>query len=112
MILRKAVLLLALGCWMPVGLSAQPLPAVAAAPASSLDARVNALLAKMTLEEKIGQMTQYHQWKKLDEKSGVDISAGKVGSFLNVFGAKSTNETQRVAVEKSRLHIPLIFGLD
>src|SRR5579872_3778201 len=79
---------------------------------SPIDAKVEALLRKMTLEEKIGQMTQYHQWKQMDADHKKDITDGKIGSFLNLFGAKSTNETQKIAVEGTRLHIPLIFGLD
>jgi len=81
-------------------------------PRSAIDSKVAALLAKMTLEEKIGQMTQYHQWKQMDADKKKDITDGKIGSFLNLFGAKNTNETQKIAVEETRLHIPLIFGLD
>lgn len=83
-----------------------------AAPAPSVDARVAALLAKMTLEEKIGQMNQYHIWQKLEAKAEGNIRSGKAGSFLNLFGAKNTNEAQKVAVEQSRLHIPILFGMD
>src|SRR5260221_5332140 len=79
---------------------------------SSIDSKVEDLLKKMTIEEKIGQMTQYHQSKALDEKATVDVKAGKVGSMLSLFGAKATNAAQKVAVEGSRLHIPVLFGLD
>jgi beta-glucosidase len=85
---------------------------LSAAPAPSIDARVAALLAKMTLEEKIGQMNQYNLWQKLDAKAEANIRSGKTGSFLNLFGAKNTNEAQKVAVEQSRLHIPILFGMD
>ena len=71
--------------------------------------RVEDLLGRMTLEEKIGQMCQYTRYPKKHEEL---VKAGKVGSFLNVTGAEQTNKVQRIAVEQSRLGIPLIFGLD
>src|SRR5215510_7893367 len=88
--------------------------ALASAPQADIDARVEALLARMTLEEKLGQLQQ------LDgEANGnfrpehVDlIKRGLLGSTLNVRGARKTNELQRIAVEQSRLKIPLIFGFD
>jgi beta-glucosidase len=79
---------------------------------SPIDAKVNALLAKMTLDEKIGQMIQYAPWKSTEDKIKGETSQGKVGSLLNVFGAKNANEYQKIAVEQTRLHIPLLFGLD
>jgi beta-glucosidase len=73
-----------------------------------IETRVNALLQKMTLEEKAGQLTQF---------SGVTpqtmdlVKQGKVGSLLGVLGAQQTAEVQRAALQ-SRLKIPLIFGYD
>ena len=75
----------------------------------SVEARVEDLLGRMTLEEKIGQMCQY---TKYPEKHEELLEAGRVGSLFNVTGAEQTNEVQRIAVERSRLGIPLIFGLD
>ena len=80
----------------------------------NVEEQVNALLAKMTLAEKLGQLQQ------LDgEANGnfrpehVDlIRKGLLGSTLNVRGAKNTNQLQRVAVTESRLKIPLLFGFD
>jgi len=74
-----------------------------------VEARVNRILAKMTLEEKIGQLNQYNF-----DKPGIDadIASGKVGSILNATGAEQVNQLQRIAVEKSRLHIPILFGYD
>ncbi len=79
---------------------------------SAIDAKVKTLMAKMTLEEKIGQMVQYSPWKSTADKIKGEIAEGKVGSLLNIFGAKDANEYQKIAVEQSRLHIPLILGLD
>src|SRR5689334_1003491 len=80
----------------------------------NVEQQVDALLAKMTLTEKLGQLQQ------LDgEGSGnfrpehVDlIRKGLLGSTLNVRGAQRTNQLQRVAMTESRLKIPLLFGFD
>jgi beta-glucosidase len=85
--------------------------------AKELNARVEALLKKMTLEEKIGQLADYSAGfatgpnasnLKYDEL----VAKGQVGSFVNVVGAEATNHYQHIAMEKSRLHIPMLFGLD
>lgn len=76
---------------------------------SSIPRKVEALLKRMTLEEKIGQMSQYHL---LTDETRGHIKSGKTGSLLNVRGAKDTNAAQKIAVEQSRLKIPLIFGND
>ncbi len=83
----------------------------------SVDERVNQLLAQMTLEEKVGQLNQYTSDRlatgPLTENSSKyeDIKTGKVGSMLNVRGAKDTRMVQELAM-RSRLKIPLLFGLD
>lgn len=79
--------------------------------------RVEALLKKMTLEEKLGQLTQYSAGFATgpnESKLTYDelVERGAIGSMLNVVGAEPTNHYQHIAVEKSRLHIPLLFGLD
>jgi beta-glucosidase len=74
-----------------------------------IESRVNALLQKMTLEEKAGQLTQFSG--NSPETTDL-IKQGKVGSLLGVLGVEQTNAAQRVAVEQSRLKIPLIFGYD
>ena len=78
-------------------------------PEQPIDKRVEDLLGRMTLEEKVGQMCQYSGFS---EEREVLVKEGRVGSFLNVLGAENTNKVQRMAVEHSRLGIPLIFGLD
>ena len=86
-------------------------------PTDVIDVKVNALLSKMTLEEKIGQLNQYTSDKdatgpvskssnKLEE-----IKQGRLGSMLNVRGAADTRIVQEAAMQ-SRLKIPLLFGLD
>lgn len=66
----------------------------------------------MTLEEKIGQMSQLAGHPGLDERLVNSIKNGEVGSVLNQVGVGDLNELQRVAVEESRLGIPLIFARD
>src|SRR3954470_13336507 len=82
------------------------------------DARIaDSLLALMTWEEKLGQLTQspagYGQTGPTVDAAGErDVREGRVGSFLSLYGAEVTKKMQRVAVEQSRLHIPLLFGYD
>jgi len=83
----------------------------------ALNARVEKLLASMTLQQKVGQLTQYTagdwtgpQGNTLDYDAM--IGRGEIGSLFNVVGAYSTNRFQHIAVEKSPLHIPLLFGYD
>ncbi|CAN5653374.1 glycoside hydrolase family 3 N-terminal domain-containing protein [soil metagenome] len=80
----------------------------------NVEARINALLARMTLEEKLGQLQQ------LDGEANGNfrpehpemIRKGLLGSTLNVRGAARTNQLQRVAMEESRLKIPFLFAFD
>ena len=82
------------------------------------DAFIESLLSKMTLEEKIGQMSQSTgSWETtgpiIADSSTLDlVRTGRLGSFLNVFGAERTRKAQEIAVNGSRLGIPLIFGYD
>jgi beta-glucosidase len=81
------------------------------------DTRVESLLHSMTLEEKIGQLVQYSAGQPTGPGTGRTdykdmIAQGQVGALLNVIDTPLINEYQRIAVEKSRLHIPLLFGLD
>ncbi len=76
------------------------------------EARVAALLEQMTLEEKLGQLQQLSGGRDFLEKHVDIVRNGLLGSTLNVRGAKTLNALQRVAVEESRLKIPLIFGFD
>lgn len=82
-----------------------------------LDARVDSVLALMTLEEKIGQLTLFTS--DMDQTGAFlrpeyidDIKAGKVGAIFNAYGADYTRRLQEMAVTQTRLGIPLLFGYD
>jgi beta-glucosidase len=83
-------------------------------PASDAEARAFAdkLIAKMTLAEKLGQMTQVPLNYPTKPAADVMTRNGDVGSFLFITDATEINRLQHVAVEQSRLHIPLLFGFD
>lgn len=93
---------------------AQPAPR---ADAARIEARVTALMARMTLAEKLGQLTQYSgEWDATGPVTfkgnhADDIRQGLVGSMLNVLGSEHTRAYQQVAMQ-SRLKIPLLFGQD
>ncbi|MGW6027424.1 glycoside hydrolase family 3 N-terminal domain-containing protein [Streptomyces sp. NPDC055099] len=87
-------------------------------PTRPLDPKIEKLLGRMTVEEKLGQLQQL-PWSVSTGPGGSETKdvedaarAGRLGSVLNIFGAKSSNALQRIAVEESRLGIPLLFGLD
>ena len=88
---------------------------------SDIEQKVDALLAQMTLEEKVGQLNQYTSSfdvtgpapsEAAQKRNYEQIRTGLVGSMLNVVGAEATRGAQKLAVEGSRLKIPLIFGYD
>ena len=89
-------------------------PASSSLQRQDVESRVNALLAKMTIEEKLGQLQQ------LDGEGNGNFRPehlelarkGLLGSTLNVRGAQRANQLQRVAVDESRLKIPLLLGFD
>ncbi|MGH9529024.1 MAG: glycoside hydrolase family 3 N-terminal domain-containing protein, partial [Terriglobales bacterium] len=75
----------------------------------AIESRIDHLLKRMTVEEKAGQLAQYDT----DSPQNLDlVRQGRAGSLFNVTGADRTNAAQKFAVEKSRLKIPLLFGLD
>jgi len=99
-----------------------------------IEARVDRLLHQMTLEEKIGQLVQYNDTGEASPVPAVDANQGaiaavnpetaihvnamdlaakgRLGSMLNTIGAERTNTYQHLAVDNTRLHIPLLFGAD
>jgi beta-glucosidase len=124
LLLRSAVVACTLMC-------CQPLPAQTASPAlapsaaavrsslsnASSEKKLEALLQKMTLEEKVGQLVQYSAGQPTGPGTGRTdyddmIRKGEIGALFNITNARHVNAYQRLAVEQSRLHIPLLFGLD
>ncbi|RXZ64176.1 beta-glucosidase BglX [Pelagerythrobacter rhizovicinus] len=82
-----------------------------------MDAFLDELIAKMTLQEKVGQLTLLtSDWEStgptMREGYKQDIAAGRVGAIFNAYTAKYTRELQQMAVEGTRLGIPLLFGYD
>lgn len=87
----------------------------------SLDKKVETILKKMTLEEKVGQLNQYNGFWDVTgpspkegqaAKKYEDLRKGFVGSMLNVKGVRDVRAVQKIAVEQTRLGIPLLFGFD
>ncbi len=87
----------------------------------SINTKVEQLLKKMTLEEKVGQMNQYNGFWEVTgpaPKGGIaetkyeHLKKGWVGSMLNVRGVEQVRAVQKIAVEQTRLGIPLIIGFD
>src|SRR5881398_1468347 len=74
--------------------------------------QIDSLLARMTLEEKLGQLNQVSVDGQPNAEQLDLARKGLVGSFLNLAGADATHAAQHVVVAESRLHIPLVFGQD
>lgn len=122
--LRHALLAMSLLACLPGLAQTGSAPIVAhptSAPPSLIDhnseKKIDALLQKMTLEEKVGQLVQYSAGQPTGPGTGRTdydsmIRKGEVGALFNITTAREVNTYQRIAVEQSRLHIPLLFGLD
>ncbi|HTJ51355.1 MAG TPA: beta-glucosidase BglX [Cyclobacteriaceae bacterium] len=87
----------------------------------SVDEKIDALISKMTLEEKVGQLninvgetiiTGPTMYTSTSERFDDLIRDGKITGLFNVHGAAYTARLQKIAIEKSRLGIPLLFGAD
>nr|WP_236951654.1 beta-glucosidase BglX [Mariniflexile sp. TRM1-10] len=88
---------------------------------NTIEQKIDALLKRMTVEEKVGQMNQYNGFWDVTgpapeggsaEKKYAHLRKGWVGSMLTVRGAKAVRAVQKIAVEETRLGIPLIIGFD
>lgn len=106
-------LFIAFACCTMLGLSAQQ--KTTADP--KMDKFINNLMSKMTIQEKIGQLNlptagDFVTGQAKNSNTAEKIKKGEVGGMFNIKGAEKIKEAQRVAVEESRLKIPLIFGLD
>lgn len=79
-----------------------------------VEERVENLLSQMTLDEKIGQLNQRSMWRGDDALAlfTEQITAGNIGSLLNVPSAADADSMQRVAMNRSRLGIPLLISRD
>lgn len=81
--------------------------------AQSVERRIDALISRMTIEEKLGQMSQSTSMASpLSDKIREEIRRGRWGSFLNAGSPSDRAEAQRIALQESRLGIPLLFGRD
>ena len=91
-----------------------PVPRTVSQQPRDIEKEINSLLARMTLEEKLGQLQQLDgEGNGNYRPEHADLARrGLLGSTLNVRGAKLTNQLQRIAITESRLKIPLIFGFD
>ena len=102
------------GSMLPIVRALPPLPSRSTQRQVDIERKINALLARMTVEEKLGQLQQLDG--DVDGSYRAEhpdlVRRGLLGSFLNVRGAKRANELQRIAMTESRLKIPLLFGYD
>lgn len=81
------------------------------------NAKIDSILQHMTLEEKVGQLVQYSAGQPTGPGTGRSdyedmIGKGQIGSLFNVTDPHQINRYQKIAMEKARLHIPILFGLD
>ena len=88
-----------------------------AAPANKMDQFISSLMAKMTIDEKIGQLNLVTSGQAITGtvvNKGIDEGTrkGTIGGIFGLYGAEKVRQVQEIAVKNSRLHIPLIFGLD
>ena len=84
---------------------------------STVDKKIDSLLNEMTLEEKLGQLNlpsagQFTTGQAQNSDIAKKIEKGLVGGLFNIKSVKAIREMQQIAVEKSRLKIPLLFGMD
>ena len=107
---KKYSLLILLALLLPLGLQAQKSP-------QDMDRFLDNLLKRMTLEEKIGQRNlpvtgENTPGQAKNSDIATKIKRGEVGGLFNLKGVDKIRDVQRLAVENSRLGIPLLFGMD
>ena len=107
---KKYSLLILLALLLPLGLQAQK-------PPQDMDRFLDNLLKRMTLEEKIGQLNlpvtgEITTGQAKNSDIATKIKRGEVGGLFNLKGVDKIRDVQRLAVENSRLGIPLLFGMD
>ena len=77
---------------------------------TTIDRKIDKLISQMTLEEKLGQISQVHVFDVPTTESA--IRKGEVGSVLNAYSPEQVERFQNIATKESRLKIPLIIGRD
>src|SRR5665213_1704817 len=96
-----------------IGVAVVALMLRATPPAADVEQRINGLVARMTLDEKLGQLSQSTSiMTPRSEQIKEEIRKGRWGSFLNAGSPADRSEAQRIARTESRLRIPLLFGRD
>jgi len=117
--LLYAIVAAAMSCVFLAGMKAQTTTPTSKAikRGYDIDLQIEKLISSMTIEEETGQLTlegagPIHGTELKAGSTELDISAGDVGALEGSIGAKSANYYQHIAMEKSRLHIPLMFGLN
>jgi beta-glucosidase len=98
-------------------IAAATLAGPAKASATARQSKVDGLLSRMSLDEKLGQLVMARGERNstgphVPAGTHEDVRAGRIGSFLSFYGAEETRQLQQVAVEESRLGIPLLFADD
>ena len=84
----------------------------------AVEAKIDSIIRMMTLQEKLGQLNQIGgTWydtktERLNEEQTALLKEGKIGSFLGITGAAETGRIQRIAMEQTRMKIPVLFGAD
>jgi beta-glucosidase len=82
------------------------------------ETKIDSIISLMTVEEKFGQLNQIggtwysDKTERLDAEQTAMLKEGKVGSFLGIMGAAETGRIEHIAVDETRLHIPVLFGYD
>ena len=114
--MNKKIIGLAAASLLVSGAASAAIPANDAEKAR-MDAFITELMGKMTIDEKLGQLNlppsdDIVTGQAIDSNIGAAVAAGKVGGTFNIKGAAKIRELQRIAVEESRLGIPLLLGMD
>jgi beta-glucosidase len=110
--LEKYLFILLAGLWV-ILMSIESSEAAESAISQQAEIRAQDLLARMTMAEKVGQMTQVNgAGGQVPDDLREALKAGRIGSILNEVDVDTVNEMQRIAVEESRLGIPLLIGRD
>lgn len=112
---RMALALSLIGMGITVPAREHPTTGVAPVSEDNAHARADALIAQMTAQEKAGQLSQYFYFQifpPMNEAADAALESGAVGSLLFVTDPVEVNRLQKIAIEHSRLKIPLLFGFD